>query len=95
MIDLYTLKSCDEAALAAELSSCGQVITMEEAFINNGGLDCLVSKVIREHGLSCRLYPVGVNDRYVFDLGSRDQLHALNNMDESAIISLIDHLRVA
>lgn len=95
VIDLFSLKPCDEAALAAVLASAGQVITMEEAFINNGGLDSLVAKVLRERHPGCRLHPVGVNDRYVFDLGSRDQLHAINNMDEQAVIALIDRLRTA
>jgi transketolase len=89
VIDIYALKPCDEAALAALLASYRLIVTMEEAFINNGGLDSLVSKVIREYGLSCRLLPVGVNDHYVFDLGSRDRLHAINAMDEASVLALI------
>lgn len=95
VIDLFTLKPCDEAALAAALASYRNVITIEEAFINNGGLDSLVTKVVREHELGCRQYPIGFNDRYVFDLGSRDHLHAINGMDETAVINLIDRLRQA
>lgn len=95
VIDLFSLKPCDEAALAKVLSGYARIITMEEAFINNGGLDSLVAKVIREQATGCSLHPVGVNDRYVFDLGSRDQLHAINNMDEHAVIALIDRLRAA
>ena len=95
VIDLFSLKPCDEAALAAALSPYRHVVTMEEAFINNGGLDSLAGKVVREHGLGCRLHPVGVNDRYVFDLGSRDSLHALNGIDEAAVIALTDSLRGA
>lgn len=93
VIDLFSLKPCDETALAAALTPYRHVITLEEAFINNGGLDCLVTKVVREHGLACRQHPVGFNDRYVFELGSRDHLHAINGMDETAVIALIDQLR--
>lgn len=93
VIDLFSLKPCDEAALAATLTPYRHVITMEEAFINGGGLDSLVSKVVREHELGCRLHPIGFNDRYVFELGSRDRLHAVNGLDEAAVITLIDHLR--
>lgn len=95
VVDLFSLKPCDESALAQTLSGYSVVITMEEAFINNGGLDSLVAKVIREHATGCSLHPVGVNDRYVFDLGSRDQLHAINKMDEHAVMSLIGRLRAA
>ena len=95
VIDLFALKPCDEAALADALSAYRQVITMEEAFVNNGGLDSLVTKVVREHELGCRQHPVGFQDRYVFELGTRDRLHAINDMDEAAVIGLIDRLRGA
>lgn len=95
VIDLFSLKPCDEAALAAELAPFRQVITMEEAFINNGGLDSLVTKTVREHKLACSQHPIGFNDRYCFELGSREHLHAINNMDEAAVISLIDRLRIS
>lgn len=90
VIDLYSLKPCDEAVLARALAPFQLVITMEEALINNGGLDSLVTKVAREHGLCCRFAPIGVNDRYVFDLGTRDRLHAINNMDEAAVLALVN-----
>ncbi|MBF0529696.1 MAG: transketolase [Deltaproteobacteria bacterium] len=95
VIDLFSLKPYDGTALAAELSDYHHIISMEEAFINNGGLDSLISTVIRHHQLDCRLHPVGVNDRYVFDLGTRDQLHAINAMDVTAVSAMIDHLRLA
>ncbi|MGE0920240.1 transketolase family protein [Trichlorobacter lovleyi] len=93
VIDLYSLKPCDEQALATALRPYNRVISMEEGFINNGGLDSLVAKVIREHELPCRQESVGFNDRYVFDLGSRDHLHGINGMDEAAVIALIDRQR--
>jgi len=95
VVDIFSLKPCDENALAAALSPYRHVITMEEAFINNGGLDSLATKVVREHGLCCQQHPVGFNDRYVFELGSRDHLHNINGMDEAAVIDLIDRLRAA
>ncbi len=90
VIDVFSLKPCNEAALATALAPYRHVITMEEGLINNGGLDSLVSKVIRDNGLMCRMYPVGFNDRYVFELGSRDHLHAINGIDEQAVIALAE-----
>jgi len=95
VIDLFALKPCDEAALATRLAPYRHVITMEEGFINNGGLDGLVGKVLRERELACRLHPVGFNDRYVFELGTRDHLHAVNGADEAALLALADRLRPA
>ena len=93
VIDLYSLKPCDETALADALATYSHIITMEEGFINNGGLDSLVSKVIREHTLKCSQQSVGFNDRYCFELGSRDHLHAINDMDEEAVSTRINRLR--
>lgn len=94
VIDIFSLKPCDEVALASALASYRHVITMEEGFINNGGLDSLVTKVVREHELCARQHPIGFNDRYVFELGSRDRLHAMNGMDETAVIALTDRLGI-
>lgn len=92
VIDVFCLKPCNETALAETLSQYDCVITMEEAFINNGGLDSLITKVVRVNSLKCAIHPVGVNDRYVFDLGSRDRLHEINEMDETAVLALLDRL---
>lgn len=93
VIDLFSLKPCAESSLAAVLAPYRHVITMEEAFINSGGLDSLVTKVVRENSLPCRQHSIGFNDSYVFELGSRDHLHAINGMDETAVIALINRLR--
>jgi len=95
LIDIFSLKPCDEAALAAALIPYQHVITIEEGFINNGGLDSLVTKVVREYDLNCRLYPTGFDDAYVFELGSRDHLHAINSMDEAAIVAKIKDIQAA
>ena len=93
LIDIFSLKPCDEATLAGLLSQYRHVITLEEAFINNGGLDSLVTKIVREHGLDCRQHPTGFNDAYVFELGSRDHLHSKNGMDEISIARLVEGLK--
>jgi transketolase len=37
-----------------------------------------------------RLKRVGFKDAYVFDMGSREHLHRLNNLDEESIIKIIE-----
>lgn len=93
VIDIFSLKPYDESSLAALIAPYRHVITMEEGFINNGGVDSLVNKVVRENGLGCSQHPIGFNDRYCFELGSRDHLHSINGLDEAAVITLIDRLR--
>lgn len=88
-LDLFMLKPCDQQQLYATLSRYRHVITLEEAFINGGGLDCAIASLLTERRSAITLDRIGFNDRYVFDLGSRDELHALNGMDEATISRLV------
>jgi transketolase len=89
VVDLFRLKPVQKERLYGALRKYRYVMTLEEAFINNGGLDCLVSNLLAENGSSIKVRKIGFDDRYVFDLGSRDYLHRINNMDESAITELV------
>ena len=89
VVDLFMLKPFDQDKLFATLSRYRHVITMEEAFINGGGLDCAIASLLSERRSIVTLDRIGFNDRYVFELGSRDHLHALNGMDEAAVIRLV------
>lgn len=88
VVDLFMLKPFDQEKLYHALSKYRHVITMEEAFINGGGLDCAIASLLTERRSAITLDRVGFNDRYVFDLGTRDQLHALNGMDEATVLTL-------
>jgi transketolase len=92
-VDLFMLKPFDGEKLYATLSRYRHVITLEEAFINGGGLDCAIATLLTDRRSTITLDRVGFNDRYVFDLGSRDRLHALNGMDDAAIIDRVGRLR--
>lgn len=89
VIDIFMLKPLDEAALADALRQYSRVITIEEGFLNNGGLDALVAKAIRRNGSCAALQNLGFDDKYVFDLGGRDYLYRTNGMDEEGIVSLL------
>lgn len=88
-IDLFMLKPFDQEKLYQTLSRYRHIITLEEAFINGGGLDCAIASLLTDRRSSITLDRIGFNDRYVFDLGSRDELHALNGMDDSAILDKV------
>lgn len=87
-IDLFMLKPFDRDQLFTTLSKYRHIITMEEAFINGGGLDCTIATLLTDRRSTITLDRVGFNDRYVFDLGPRDTLHALNGMDDAAVLKL-------
>ncbi|MBF0536620.1 MAG: transketolase [Nitrospirae bacterium] len=86
LIDMFMLKPVRDDALFDVLKRYEAVITIEEGFINNGGLDSLVANIINARQADIRVRKLGFNDRYVFELGDRQHLHALNGLDEENII---------
>lgn len=89
VVDVFLLKPVDEKSLFESLKKYKYVIAIEEGFVNNGGLDALVSKIILDNQSDIRFKRMGFNDKYVFELGGRDYLHKLNNLDEESIIKTI------
>jgi transketolase len=92
VIDVFLLKPVDENSLIKALKKYEYIITIEEAFINSGGLDGLISKIFRDNQLSVKLKNLGFNNKHVFEVGSRDYLHKLNGLDEKSIINIIKNL---
>jgi len=89
VIDVFILKPLNENLLFKALKKYKYIITIEEGFINNGGLDSLISKILRDHHSNVKLKNLGFNDKHVFEVGDRNYLHKLNNLNEESVISLI------
>ena len=90
IVDAFILKPLNEKLLFKTLAKYDYVITIEEGFINNGGLDSLISKILHDNQSNVKLINrLGINDKHIFDLGERDYLHKLNNCDKESIIKII------
>lgn len=89
VIDVFLLKPMNEELLFKAIKKYKSIITLEEGFINKGGLDSLVSCVVGSKNTNIRLKRMGFEDAFVFDIGSRDYLHKLNKLDEDSIIKNI------
>ncbi len=89
VVDIFLLKPLDEGLFFETINKYKCIITLEEGFINKGGLDSLVSCVLDSKDSNIRLKRMGFEDAYVFDIGSRDYLHKLNKLDEESIIKNI------
>ncbi|MCX6702396.1 MAG: transketolase [Candidatus Wolfebacteria bacterium] len=89
LIDVFMLKPLDEDALSETLKKYDCLITIEEGFIGNGGLDGLILNVLADRGHCAKVKRMGFKDKYVFDLGGRKYLHRLNGLDEEGIIKEI------
>ena len=92
VIDIFLLKGFNDKLLSETIKKYKYAVTIEEGFINNGGLDSLISKIIRDYDLDVKTKSLGFNDKYVFNYGERDYLHKLNNLDEESIFKIINKL---
>jgi transketolase len=90
LIDMITLKPVNEKLLAGILSKYKHIVTIEEAFINKGGLDSIFLNVINNNGLQVKLKAMGFEDKYDFEMGDRDLLLKNNNLD---IINIIEQVK--
>ena len=89
VIDVFLLSSLDEGSFFNVLKNYAFAITLEEAFVDKGGLDSLVAGILSKKGSDIRLKKIGFSDKHVFDLGGREHLHQLNNIDEISIIKSV------
>jgi transketolase len=95
VIDMFKLKYFDSSSLMSILSRYKHLVTIEEGFIGGGGLDAAISTLLTDSRSDLTLDRLGFNDSYVFELGTRDQLHGLSNMDNKAIATLVHRLENA
>jgi transketolase len=81
VVDIFLLKPVNEKMLYKTLRKYRHIVTMEEAFIDKGGLDSIVMNVLSNNKSSIGITKLGFGDKYVFDVGNRGYLHKLNGLD--------------
>lgn len=92
VIDVFLIKPLSEALLTKALEKYQAVLTLEEGFINSGGLDNLVLQLISRGNKKMKYQNMGFSQHYVFEIGSREYLHKLNKLDNGNIIKNIKTL---
>ena len=89
VIDQFFLKPFDEKKLLKILSRYKHIVTMDEAFINKGGLDSVIEHLCFSNRLFVGMTKIGFEDKYVFDVGDREHLYKVNNLDQDGILKKI------
>jgi transketolase len=89
LIDVFMLKPLNASKLADAMRDYTHIITLEESFIRKGSLDTLIADILLDSGSNAKLTRCGFSDNYVFVVGKREHLHAVNGLDDDAIISMI------
>jgi len=85
VVDCFNLTSADSAALAGVLGGQRHIVTLEEGFVNAGGLDAMVLQLLHRWQLLRPTTHLGMQRRYSFALGSRDHLLSLHDADPAAV----------
>ena len=89
VIDLFFLNPVNKGLLYDSLKRYEHIITMEEAFVYRGGLDAIVSDVLRDNNSHIGFTRFGFTDKYCFDVGDRAYLHSRNGLGDEDIIKSI------
>jgi len=88
-IDIFQLAPLNKEGLLAALEPYDTVITLEEAFINKGGMDSAIRVLLADAGRSTRIIGKGLSETYLFEMGGREELHGLIGIDEKGIIEAV------
>jgi transketolase len=89
LIDVFELKTLNQAKLSRIIKRYKSVITVEEGFIHKGGLDSLILDLLNRNNIRIPVKSMGFEDVYTFEVGSREYLHKLNNIDTASICAAI------
>lgn len=86
VLDVFLLKPLKEDLIFEALKGYKCIISIEEGFINQGGLDTAILGLLNKKRSRAIFKGLGFKDRYVFELGSRDYLHSLNGLDSEGMV---------
>jgi transketolase len=85
VLNMHTIKPIDRGAIEAAAADIGQIVTVEEHFVN-GGLGGAVAEVLAELGTG-RLVRLGLQDEFVMEVASYPDILKLVGLDADSIAS--------
>ena len=89
VVDQFFLKPFNEEGLLEILRQYRHLVTMEESFINKGGLDTIIEHLCFSNRLFIGMTKLGFEDKYVFDVGDREHLYKVNNISQQQMVATI------
>lgn len=84
VMDVYRIKPLNEDALAEAIADSRRVATLEEHSMI-GGLGSAIAELIADRQLGVPLRRVGLADQFRFDLGSREQIQAVDGLEPAML----------
>jgi len=89
VIDLYFLNAYDLEKLQVCLEGIETVITLEEGFKGVGGLDSEINSKLKNKQVT----NLGFEQKYTFEVGSREFVHEENGLGEQDLITLLKSVK--
>ena len=88
VVNLSSIRPLDRAGIVASLRKTGLALTVEEHSLH-GGVGSLVSEIVAEEGLFCRVKRLGFPEGKFAIPGPRDEMRAHINIDAQGIVEAV------
>lgn len=89
VIDVFLLDSVNLDLLYDAVKNYNKLLTIEEGFINKGGLDALVLAMLNWKKSKIHVSQFGFFDKYMFSFGDREQLYKQNMFDRQSLVNAV------
>jgi len=89
VIDLFDISHFSVDHMQATLAPFAGIVTMEEGFRGRGGIDSMMFEFLARRGLATRMFNIGVEGRYRFELGTRAELHEQVGIGLEAVVKSV------
>ena len=87
VIDLFDFRNFDERSLLAIIKKYKFIFSIEEGFVGRGGLDSIIFNLTKN--LDIKYLNFGVKPEYLFEIGSRREIHEKVGIGTKNIIKKI------
>lgn len=88
VIDIFRLKPVNAELLLKYVASSKKVATLEEHFITSG-LGTIIAEVFVDYGITMPLKRIGINDKYCYNYGGRNNIQAICGLDANSVTKTI------
>ncbi|EGK7562508.1 transketolase [Campylobacter coli] len=89
LVDLFLINKYNKEELSNKLKAIDTIVTVEESFINSGGLDAEINFNFKDK----KIINLGLNKQYCLEVGKREYLHKKTGIDLINIKNIIKELK--